>query len=121
MGWVKVLPESELPEGARKVIRTARRSILLIHNRGKIWALQSSCPHMAFPLQFGNVTVDNGIVCALHHSTFDLRSGDVKAWSPWPPLVGPMLQNASRRKALQVFTTRVEDGSIWVEVNGEQP
>jgi nitrite reductase/ring-hydroxylating ferredoxin subunit len=116
MSWVKVLPQAELPEGARKVVRTVERSVLLIHNRGKILALQSTCPHMAFPLQFATVTADYGIVCALHHSTFDLRTGDVKDWSPWPSLVGPMLKNVSRRKALRVFPTRVEEGSIWVEV-----
>jgi nitrite reductase/ring-hydroxylating ferredoxin subunit len=118
MSWVKVLPEAELPEGARRVVRASGRAILLIHKRGRIWAMQSTCPHMAFPLQFGTVTADDAIICALHHSAFDLRSGDVKAWSPWPPVVGPMFKNVSRQKALPVYPTRTQDGSIWIELPG---
>jgi nitrite reductase/ring-hydroxylating ferredoxin subunit len=116
MSWVKVISQSELPEGSRRVVRAEGRSILLIRNKGKLWAIQSSCPHMAWPLQFGRLTEDEGIVCALHHSAFDLTTGDVKDWSPWPPVVGPLLQNVSRRKALPLYQTKVENGSIWVEI-----
>ena len=116
MSWIKVLSQSELPEGTQRVVRAEGRSILLIRNQGKLWAIQSSCPHMAWPLQFGRLTGDEGIVCALHHSAFDLNTGDVKDWSPWPPVIGPMLQNVSRRKALPIYPARVQDGSIWVDV-----
>jgi len=116
MSWVKVISQSALPEGSRRVVRAADRSILLIRNRGKLWAIQSSCPHMAWPLQFGKLNDDESITCALHHSAFDLNTGDVKDWSPWPPVVGPMLQNVSRRKALPLYKIKVENGSIWVEV-----
>lgn len=47
-------------------------------------------------------------------SAFDLRSGDVKDWSPWPPGVGRLLRATSRQKVLPVFPARVEEGSIWV-------
>jgi nitrite reductase/ring-hydroxylating ferredoxin subunit len=114
MNWIKVLPETELPEGARREVRVGRLNLLLIKHKQEIFALTASCPHMQFPLRWARITPDCAIICALHHSAFDLRTGDVKSWSPWPPVLGPLLKNASRQRALPLFPTRVEEGSIWV-------
>lgn len=70
---------------------------------------------MRLPLKGGRVE-DGTIVCPWHHSAFDLRTGDVRDWSPWPPAVGRMLRALSREKALPTFPTKVEDGSIWVGI-----
>ena len=114
MNWVKALSQDELPEGERRVIKIGERSILLIHHEGQIYAMESACPHMRLPLKGGRLMEDGAIICPWHHSAFDLRTGDVKAWSPWPPGVGRMLGAISREKALPVFPTKVEEGSIWV-------
>lgn len=114
MKWIKALNESELPEGARQIVKLESRVILVLNYHGEVFALDNSCPHWGLPLQIGRVTDDCGIVCPWHHSAFDLRTGDVKAWSPWPPGLGRLLGATSRRKALPVFPTRVEDKSIWV-------
>jgi len=114
MNWVKALPQDELPEGERRVVKIGERSILLIHHEGQVYAMESACPHMRLPLKGGKLMEDGAIVCPWHHSAFDLRTGDVKEWSPWPPGVGRMLGAISREKALPVFPTKVEEGSIWV-------
>jgi len=114
MQWLSVLAESELPEGARHVVKIQDHSILLLRNKGKIYATVSACPHMGLPLKNGVVTEDDALVCPFHHSAFDLGTGDVKAWSPWPPLVGRMLASVTREKTLHVFPTRVEEGMIWL-------
>jgi len=114
MNWVKALLQDELLEGERRVVKIGERSILLIHHKGQVYAMESACPHMRLPLKGGKLTENGAIVCPWHHSAFDLRSGDVKEWSPWPPGVGRMLGAISREKALPVFPTKVEEGSIWV-------
>jgi nitrite reductase/ring-hydroxylating ferredoxin subunit len=116
MNWVKVLAQDQLPQDARKVVKVANRTILLLRHGGQIYAMENGCPHLKLPLQGGKITDDNAIVCPWHHSAFDLSSGDVKAWSPWPPGVGKVLGMVSKEKALTVFPTRTEEGSIWVDL-----
>jgi nitrite reductase/ring-hydroxylating ferredoxin subunit len=113
MKWVDAIAQSELPDGSREVVQLGEQSILLIHQGSRIYALASACPHMGAPLKRGTVS-DGTIVCYRHHSAFDLETGDVKAWSPWPPGVGAVLGQISRQKVLPVFPTRVDNGRIWV-------
>lgn len=113
MEWVDTIAQSELPQGSRQVVQLHEHSILLIHEEGRIYAVASACPHMRLPLKGGKVS-DGTIVCPWHHSAFDLETGDVQEWSPWPPAVGKLLGRISREKALPVLPTKVEDGRIWV-------
>ena len=114
MKWTQAVSSDQLAKGERKVIKVDGHSILLIHDQdGQIYAVGSACPHMKLPLKGGKMQ-DHTITCPWHHSQFDLHTGDVQAWSPWPPAVGRMLGALSREKALPVFPTKVEDGTIWV-------
>ncbi len=114
MNWIKVLSQDELPPNERKVVKVDQHAILLLHHNNQIYAVENSCPHLRLPLQKGKVTDDGAIVCPFHRSAFDLSSGSVKEWSPWPPGVGKVLGMVSKEKVLPVFPTRVEEGSIWV-------
>jgi nitrite reductase/ring-hydroxylating ferredoxin subunit len=115
MNWVKVLSQDELPEGERQVVQVAGRDVLLIHHEGQIHAVENRCPHLGASLAKGKVEED-AIICPRHRSAFDLRTGDVKEWSPWPPAVEKMLGVVSREKALPIFPTKVEAGDVWVSV-----
>jgi nitrite reductase/ring-hydroxylating ferredoxin subunit len=115
MNWINVLPEAELLEGERKVVKVNGHSILLIHEAGQLYAIASACPHMRLPLKGGKIE-GHTITCPWHHSAFDLDTGDVKDWSPWPPAVGKMLGALSREKTLPVFPIKLEDGAIWVGI-----
>ncbi len=114
MNWIKVLSQDELPPNERKVVKVDQHTILLLHHNNQIYAVENSCPHLRLPLQKGKVTDDGAIVCPFHRSAFDLSSGNVKEWSPWPPGIGKVLGMVSTEKVLPVFPTRVEEGSIWV-------
>jgi nitrite reductase/ring-hydroxylating ferredoxin subunit len=114
MSWTKVLPQENLPEGQRAIVEVSGRSILIIHWKGEIYAVDNECPHMGASLEGGKVTEDGALVCPRHHSAFDLRTGEVKEWSPWPPGVGRILGSVSKEKALPVYPTRTDEGSVWV-------
>jgi nitrite reductase/ring-hydroxylating ferredoxin subunit len=115
MEWLKAISQDELPEGERQVVQVGGQPVLLIHHEGRIYAIASRCPHMGAPLKRAKID-DHTITCPRHHSAFDLESGDVKDWSPWPPAVGRMLGALSREKALPVYRTKVEEGSIWIAI-----
>ena len=122
MNWFAAIPEDELAEGARHVVKVGGQSILLIRHDGQIHAIASACPHMRLPLKGATVetsTAGTTLTCPWHHSAFDLRTGDVRAWSPWPPAVGKMLGALRRERALVVYPTKVEEGAIWVGLEAE--
>lgn len=116
MGWTKVLTTEELPSGDRKVVKVGEQKILIINDNDKLYAVNNACPHLKLPLKKGKLTADGAIVCPFHRSAFDLCTGEVKNWTPWPPVVGNVLGKISSEQKLSVFATRIEDGSIWVEV-----
>jgi nitrite reductase/ring-hydroxylating ferredoxin subunit len=114
MDMKKLFPLSELPDGARRVVQVGPRKVLVLNIQGEILAVDNSCPHMRFPLDGGRITDDCGIICPFHHSAFDLKSGDVKDWSPWPPGIGRVLGAIVREKALPVYDIKIEDDHLWV-------
>ena len=116
MNWVETITADSLPPGEREVVRIAGKAVLLLNVDGEILAVDNACPHLRLPLNRGKVTEDCGIVCPWHRSAFDLRTGDVKTWSPWPPGVGRVLGSVAREKILPVFKTKVEDGTIFVGI-----
>lgn len=116
MGWIKVLPQAELPTGTRQVVKANSRPVLLVNHQGTVYAMDSRCPHVKLSLKKGQITPDGAIVCPWHRSEFDLCTGAVKTWTPWPPGVGKVLGMIAQEKTLPVYPTRIEDGSIWVEL-----
>ena len=64
----------ELKAKGRLVVHGAHRPILVIYDRGRIFALDNRCPHMGFPLERGSVE-DGILTCHWHHARFDLESG----------------------------------------------
>jgi nitrite reductase/ring-hydroxylating ferredoxin subunit len=101
MNWNKALAASELPDGGRQVVKIGQQTIL--------------CPHLGLPLQKGNITADEALVCPWHKSAFDLNTGAVKSWSPWPPGLGKLLGCLKKETAMTVYPAKEEDGSIWVQ------
>ncbi len=64
----------ELKAKGRLVVHGAHRPILVVHQRGRVFALDNRCPHMGFPLDRGSVE-DGILTCHWHHARFDLKSG----------------------------------------------
>jgi nitrite reductase/ring-hydroxylating ferredoxin subunit len=64
----------ELEAKGRLVVRGPHRPILVVHDRGRVFALDNRCPHMGFPLERGSVE-DGILTCHWHHARFDLASG----------------------------------------------
>jgi nitrite reductase/ring-hydroxylating ferredoxin subunit len=57
-----------------RVVAAEGRTILVILDRGELYALDNRCPHMGFPLRRGSVR-DGILTCHWHHAKFDLSGG----------------------------------------------
>src|SRR6201997_4431971 len=64
----------ELKAKGRLVMHGGHRPILVIYDRGRVFALDNRCPPMGFPLDRGSIE-DGILTCHWHHARFDLESG----------------------------------------------
>ena len=115
MEWIKIGTLDEFPLGTKRLITLEGKKMLLINNKGKIYAIAHLCPHMQLPLKKGKIE-DETIVCPWHHSSFNLNTGEVKKWAPFPPGLGKILGALSKSKPLPIFPTKIEEDSIWVSL-----
>jgi nitrite reductase/ring-hydroxylating ferredoxin subunit len=89
----------ELKAKGRLVVRGGHRPILVIYDRGRVFALDNRCPHMGFPLERGSVE-DGILTCHWHHARFDLESGcTFDLWADDVP----------------ICPVEVRNGDIWVK------
>jgi nitrite reductase/ring-hydroxylating ferredoxin subunit len=89
----------ELKAKGRLVVRGGHRPILVVYDRGRIFALDNRCPHMGFPLERGSVE-DGILTCHWHHARFDLESGSTfDLWADDVP----------------ICPIEVRDGEVWVK------
>jgi nitrite reductase/ring-hydroxylating ferredoxin subunit len=89
----------ELKAKGRLVLHGGHRPILVIYDRGRVFALDNRCPHMGFPLERGSVE-DGILTCHWHHARFDLESGcTFDLWADDVP----------------TFPIELRDGEVWVK------
>jgi nitrite reductase/ring-hydroxylating ferredoxin subunit len=89
----------ELKAKGRLVVHGGHRPILVIYDRGRVFALDNRCPHMGFPLERGSVE-DGILTCHWHHARFDLESGcTFDLWADDVP----------------ICPVEVRNGDVWVK------
>lgn len=80
------------------LVRGRHRPVLLVWDRGQVFALDNRCPHMGFPLDKGTIG-DGLITCHWHHARFDLASGcTFDLWADDVP----------------TCPVEVRDGTVWI-------
>jgi nitrite reductase/ring-hydroxylating ferredoxin subunit len=90
---------NELKAKGRLVLHGARHPILVVYDRGRVFALDNRCPHMGFPLERGSVE-DGILTCHWHHARFDLESGCT--FDPWADDV-------------PTCPVEIREGEVWVK------
>jgi len=96
--FIRVCPLAELAAKRMVVAHGPCGPLLVVHEKGRVFALDNRCPHMGFPLHRGSV--EKGILtCHWHHARFDLASGGT--FDPWADDV-------------PTAPVEVRDGVVWV-------
>ncbi|MFC4452845.1 non-heme iron oxygenase ferredoxin subunit [Deinococcus sonorensis] len=97
---VRVGEVAGLPEGSQTEVQVDGRSVVVVCFEGQYYALRNNCSHKDFPLLGGEVSRGR-ITCEKHGAQFELSSGKARTL----PAVKPV----------QMYTTRVEDGVVYVQ------
>ena len=117
MGFRYVADQSSLSVGAMKKFDVDGVQVLLIHLQEGFFATQAKCPHMLLPLEKGHLMDDCKLQCKFHRAEFDIKTGKAEKWANFPP--GIQALNFLRgEKDLMTYRTKVEDGRVYVEING---
>ncbi len=99
--FVKAIELSKLAPGTMAGVEVEGKEILLSNLGGEVYAVDGICTHEEASLSRGFM-VEDRVVCQLHLSQFDLRTGEVYN----PPAVEP----------LKRYNVKIEEGSIFVEI-----
>jgi nitrite reductase/ring-hydroxylating ferredoxin subunit len=96
--FIRVCPLQELRGKKMTVAAGPHGPLVVVHDKGRVFALDNRCPHLGFPLHRGSV--ENGILtCHWHHARFDLATGGT--FDPWADDV-------------PTAPVEVRDGVVWV-------
>lgn len=115
--WKEAISLSKLQENTRQTETIDGNKILFIWHNDNVHAVQSQCPHLKLPLAKGEIKDECTLVCPFHKSAFDLKTGEVKCWSPWPLAIGSLLGKLSKQKELRIYPTRIENDQIYVKLS----
>ncbi len=99
--FIPAIKFADLAEGSMSAVDLGGNHILLSKIGGEVFAVSGTCTHEETDLGLGFVLEDR-IVCPLHLSQFELKTGKVVN----PPAEVP----------LKRFNVRLEDGTIFIEV-----
>jgi nitrite reductase/ring-hydroxylating ferredoxin subunit len=96
------LKEKDLKEGHMKHVQVSGNSILLVKQRGQIFAVSKICPHEGCSLDKG-VLNEYEVMCPCHGWKFDIRNGK-------------FVEN--KVITLTTYRCKTENEKIYVEVTG---
>ncbi|MCH9018071.1 MAG: Rieske 2Fe-2S domain-containing protein [Chloroflexi bacterium] len=94
----------ELVVDGMRVVHGGPTPLLLVHDRGRVFALDNRCPHMGFPLHQGSVE-DGILTCHWHHAKFDLAGGCT--FDPFADDVAP-------------YRVEIREGTVWLDPRPQQ-
>lgn len=113
--WYPVAFSSHITNKPTAVTLLGER-IMVMRDRGTVYALKDRCPHRGVPLSYGNQQFPGTVSCVYHGWTFDLKTGDLAAAitdGPNSPICHKVTQ--------PTFETAERLGLVWIFVGeGEQ-
>lgn len=99
--WVKACSIQKLGKGELFGFDHNDKKILLANLNGKIYATDRTCTHAEADLSNGMLS-EEGVMCPLHLSVFNLETG--------------MPQNPPAEKPLRTYNVKIEQNEIYIEV-----
>src|SRR5579862_892871 len=98
--WIRVAATGEFASNGCHVVQVDGRTLAVVRDKDRLFAVDNRCPHMGFPLSRGSVC-DGILTCHWHHARFDLQTGGT--FDQWADDV-------------RSFPTEIRDGAVWVDL-----
>lgn len=103
----------ELADGEMRREDIDGHELLIARAAGSYYAADNRCPHLGGRLSKG--TLDGTVVeCHLHHSRFDLATGEVVQWTSFKGAVLTVAEAVRHPRPLKTYPVRIEDGMVVV-------
>jgi len=106
-GFEAVAKLEDLPDTGYVTVCVGEHSVIIAKLGDGVFATENLCSHANSELVGGRFRTGR-ISCPLHGVIFDFRTGQV---------MGGTLTNVG----LRTFTTRIDDGVVWVKTTPEPP
>src|SRR4051794_26728715 len=90
------IEESTLVEGRPLIGHARGEAIVVVRDKGTLYAVGASCSHYGGPLGEGLVA-DGKVHCPWHHACFDLRTGQVEGPPAFNPIACYRIEQAGSR------------------------
>ena len=118
MSWHVAIKQSKLKPGKKKMLRVAKKLVMIGQSEDGYFATEALCRHMRWPLAYGSKIIDGCVRCPLHQTRHKLEDGELVEWSPFPlfPAYGKLVGKFSRKKNLRIYETRVNAGNVEIKI-----
>mgnify|MGYP005847256265 FL=1 len=115
MNFEEITTLNDLEDGQMKIFNVLGREILLARAGDEYYAADNKCPHLGGDLSHG---VLDGVVltCPVHHSQFDISSGDVIRWTDWSGIKLSLSKIFKSPTNLKTYPVKVEGDKIMVSL-----
>ena len=116
---VKAAQVDEIIEGKSKCVKLDNLKVLLIKQKGEIFALENKCSHFGLSLEKGAIK-DGTITCPWHGSRFDIKSGEAVAWVDavvgiqLPKWGSKLIAMGKEPQPVRTFPVTIENGTVFV-------
>lgn len=105
---------ADIPANSMRAFPVGGRRVLVVNLDGAFHALDDICPHLAVPLNRGELK-DGCVVCPGHGSAFDARTGEARRWVG-KPITRLTRFTEGRPANARTYKLLVEDGQLMVEL-----
>src|SRR5690348_6003277 len=110
MTRLRIAGIDDIPPGTARFFPLDSRSVVIVHDRGRFYAVDGLCPHKGFELDHAFV-FEGCIECPWDRYQYDLSTGE----NVYPSRV--YLGDISRpADPIPTYPVDIVDGEIWVEL-----
>lgn len=103
----------ELSNGQMKRVDVDGHELLVARVQDAYYVVDNRCPHLGGRLSKGKLE-GTVVECHLHHSKFDLATGDVVQWTSFSGAALAVAEAVRHPRPLKTYPTRIEDGMVVV-------